>query len=235
MELVMVDSQIIAAVIAVIISAFGVLLNFWVSLKRLKEKKEELGTQLKIQFDKMKNEVALKQRELEQELLIIRQEQLTEILKKRIEVYPKLWAINLKYWHNWNLLEKTHDKIWINNWLVEFNEFNELNGVFFSQELYKKFVELRYLLIETKKILDNNDQISQEILLQINEVILGKSGPGLSTIMKDDLGSYSGIFLQKRFGRDYKEQFPENDKYLDLLEKQRQKEIITEETSRQID
>ena len=235
MELVMVDSQIIAAVIAVIISAFGVLLNFWVSLKRLKEKKEELGTQLKIQFDKMKNEVALKQRELEQELLIIRQEQLTEILKKRIEVYPKLWAINLKYWHNWNLLEKTHDKIWINNWLVEFNEFNELNGVFFSQELYKKFVELRYLLIETKKILDNNDQISQEILLQINEVILGKSGPGLSTIMKDDLGRYSEIFLQKRFGRDYKEQFPENDKYLDLLEKQRQKEIITEETSRQID
>ncbi|MGB8215826.1 MAG: ATPase domain-containing protein [Candidatus Methanoperedens sp.] len=225
----MVDPQIMAAIIAVIISAIGVFLNFWISLKKLKEKKQELDAQLKIQFDKMKNEVALKQRELEQELLILRQKQMMEILKKRIEVYPKLWAINLKYWRNWYLLGKKRDKTWINNWLAELNEFNEHNGLFFSGELFEKFSDLRDILTETNEFLEKNNQIPQEKLFQISEVISGKSGPGLSTIMKDDLGSYSGISFQKRDERDYKEEFRENDKYFDLSGKHKRKDIIKAE------
>ncbi len=135
----------------------------------------------------------------------LRQAQLGQILQKRIEVYPILWSINIRYLTNWKLDKKLQDREWAENYLRELNAFNIDNGLFFSQKLYGKFVKLReYLTAAVEKTPAGGEVLKKQTSL-IWEEVYGKKNkppkkptPGLSTFLKDDLGSYSGASLQVR-------------------------------------
>ncbi len=135
----------------------------------------------------------------------LRQAQLGQILQKRIEVYPILWSINIRYLTNWKLDKKLQDREWAENYLRELNAFNIDNGLFFSQKLYGKFFELRKHLMAAVEEAPAGGAVPEELTSIIWEAVYGKddeetgeSTPGLSTFLKDDLGSYSGASLQVR-------------------------------------
>src|SRR5919206_3114922 len=78
----------------------------------------------------------------------VQQGLLQDILAKRIEIYPKLWCINIHFLTNWYFEGKPMTKEWAQQYVSALNEFNLEGGLFFSEDLYRKFAELRRLLYE---------------------------------------------------------------------------------------
>jgi|GEM_PF-3204579 len=129
----------------------------------------------------------------------LQQAQLSKILEKRIEAYPKLWAIHIRYETNWTMENKPKDLKWVESYLLELNDFNVENGLFFSQELYGKFFELRQHLLTAKAQTPKGKLVETALTQKIRDAVYGSDGrAGLSTILKDDLGSYRNAALQQR-------------------------------------
>ena len=129
----------------------------------------------------------------------IRQSQYSEILSKRIELYPKLWKIHITYETNWVLERKDKNCAWARSYLSELNEFNVEGGLFFSQALYSRFAELRDLLCRAVEQTPDDALVEPGLVLQIREVVYGSARKaGLSTYEKDDLGSYRSLSIQRR-------------------------------------
>ncbi len=129
----------------------------------------------------------------------LQQAQLSKILERRIEAYPKLWAIHIRYETNWTMENKPKDLEWAENYLSELNEFNVENGLFFSQALYEKFFELRQYLLTAQTQTAKGKPVDPSLTQKIRDVVYGEDGQaGLATILKDDLGSYRGAALQQR-------------------------------------
>lgn len=130
----------------------------------------------------------------------LEQSQLREVILKRIEIYPKLWRIPIHYETNWSIEGKPKNREWAAAFLSELNEFNLDGGLFFSQALYEKFAELRWALAEAVRVTAAGAQVAPDRVATIKAIIYGKDGPGLSTYIKDDLGSYRAAVLQSRTG-----------------------------------
>ena len=126
------------------------------------------------------------------------QTQFRDILKKRIEVYPKLWSISIRYETNWTIEDKPKDREWAQQYLEELSAFNVEGGLFFSQALYSRFHELRTALIQAMSQTSPGDVVNDQLTTKIRNIVYGNGGPGLSTHLKDDLGSYRAITLQRR-------------------------------------
>lgn len=129
----------------------------------------------------------------------LQQAQLGKILEKRIEAYPKLWAIHIRHETHWAMENKPKDLKWAESYLAALNDFNVEYGLFFSQALYEKFFELREHLLTAKAQTPKGRTVDPALTQKIRDAVYGRDGkPGLSTILKDDLGSYRGAALQQR-------------------------------------
>ena len=129
----------------------------------------------------------------------LRQSQFTEILKKRIETYPKLWAIVLTHTSNWNIAGKPHDSEWVSGFLSAINECHAEIGVYFSQSVYKTFHELRTALVDLEQKLKPGEKATQQEVNEISAIFSGRNhSPGLATHLKNDLGSYGYAAIQER-------------------------------------
>jgi hypothetical protein len=130
------------------------------------------------------------------------QTQFTEIIKKRVEIYPKLWRIHIHYETNWTLEGKLKTGEWAQEYVEALNEFNLEGGLYFSQDLYERFVELRRALYEARDKTLPGEVVPRSDTQKIREIVYGGKGrAGLSTHLKDDLGSYRFTFLQRRTSR----------------------------------
>ena len=129
-----------------------------------------------------------------------RQAQFQEIIKKRIEYYPKLWKIHIHYETNWTLADQRKTREWAQEYVQALNDFNLEGGVFFSQDVYAKFFELRQHLYQAIEATTPGAEIPSELTSQIREIVYGtsQSGPGMSTHIKDGLGSYQHTIIQIR-------------------------------------
>ena len=89
---------------------------------------------------------------------------------------------------------------WAKQYLSELREFNNEYGLFFSENLYKKFGELRGYLMEAIANTEDGEVVDTVLTSKIRLSVYGESAkkPGLSTILKDDLGSYRATALQIR-------------------------------------
>lgn len=199
----------ISAVIAAIITLIGIIVNFFISRKQILNNSQELKlkeSDLKANQERFKEEIRFKGMELENEqtrlkseIEELKQNQLHNIILKRLEVYPKLWAIHIKYETNWTYDKKKKDKNWATEYVNALNEINLEIGIFFSQDLYKKFVELRRELYSAIENADKRTlEIQEDHIINIRRIVYGHNGPGLSTIEKDDLGSYINVAVAKR-------------------------------------
>ncbi|MFI6879859.1 hypothetical protein ACIBL6_41100 [Streptomyces sp. NPDC050400] len=128
------------------------------------------------------------------------QTQFQEIIKKRIEHYPELWKIHIRYETNWTLAKQPKTREWAEQYVQSLNEFNLEGGVFFSQPLYLKFVELRYHLYLAIETTEPGEQVTPQLAAQIRQSVYGGPGygPGMSTHAKADLGSYQTTSLAQR-------------------------------------
>ena len=128
----------------------------------------------------------------------IRQSQFTEIVKKRAEVYPRLWNIVLTYTSNWNIEGKPHDASWVSGFLSAINECHAEIGVYFSQPVYEKFCELRKALVTLEEKSKSGGKITQQDVDEVSIIFSGCDGLlGLATHLKNDLGSYGYAAIQK--------------------------------------
>jgi hypothetical protein len=142
--------------------------------------------------------LTVSKRQIKAELDELRQTQLTEIVKRRIEVYPQIWSVILNYVINWQLEKKTRDKIWAKDFLSDLNKCNAENGIFFSESVYKKFYEFISALVKLEAKLSSDVDVTVEELKVLDDIFIGKAGsPGLATYLKDDLGSYQSVVLQR--------------------------------------
>ncbi|MFJ6724780.1 hypothetical protein ACIQPQ_07640 [Streptomyces sp. NPDC091281] len=131
------------------------------------------------------------------------QAQFQEIIKKRIEFYPKLWKIHIHYETNWTLDGMPKTREWAEQYLRELSEFNLEGGVFFSQPVYERFFALRRHLHEAVEVTRPGAEVSGEVARAIRLSVYGGPGHGrgLANHVKDDLGSYQSASLVKGHGK----------------------------------
>lgn len=128
----------------------------------------------------------------------VRQAQFKDILAKRIELYPKLWRITILFETNWTNEGQPKTREWAQQYVDELNAFNLEGGLFFSQDLYTKFGELRHALYAAIEDTVPGAVVDVERTRQLRAIVYGNGKPGLSTFLKDDLGSYLGLVVQSR-------------------------------------
>ena len=188
------DPRVTAACISAIIAGLGVLASLATSRRQLRLKEKEID-QKALQFEK---DLTIK---IEAEIEALRQAQMAEILKKRIETYPDLWRIVLRYHRHWRMQRKLFDAKWAQEFLDSINTFNESCGIFFSQDAYASFAQLRDLLVSIEYKFSRDELVPESDFSDLGNIIIGTNGrPGLGTYLKDDLGSYRNVALQKRSG-----------------------------------
>lgn len=125
------------------------------------------------------------------------QTQFKEIITKRLEVYPALWRVLIHYESNWSHEGKPKTREWAQEYVAKLNEVNLGAGLFFSQDLYVKFVELRRGLYDAIDATEPGEHVLDTSAIRF--AVYGRGGePGLSTHLKDDLGSYRSALLELR-------------------------------------
>ncbi|MCI3243150.1 hypothetical protein [Streptomyces spinosisporus] len=127
------------------------------------------------------------------------QTQFQEIIKRRIEYYPKLWKIHIRYETNWTLSGQPKTREWAEQYAQELMDFNLEGGVFFSQPVYAKFYELRSDLYQAMEITQPGAEVPRDLTHKIRQSVYGGPGygPGMSTHIKNDLGSYQSASLAR--------------------------------------
>jgi hypothetical protein len=129
--------------------------------------------------------------------------QFTEVLKKRIEIYPKLWQIHIQYETHWDLYRKPKTGAWAVEYRDALKGINLEGGVFFSEKLYNRFFDLRARLDAAANETPMDSLVAEDKVDEIRFIVYGRPGhPGLATIEKDDLGSYGASEIQTRTDRD---------------------------------
>jgi hypothetical protein len=174
--------EVVAALIAGLVAAAGVAASILAARRETDARTRELTA-------------SIKRLELEKESL--RQQQLTEILRKRVETYPALWEIICVYGRNWETEGKPWDRVWARAFLKALLDNNAKNGVFFSTPVYDAFGELRTFLERLCARLSNGAAATPADIEELYAIIRGRVLPGaerrtagLGSYLKDELGSY---------------------------------------------
>jgi hypothetical protein len=172
----------------------------------LKQKAQELEKQLELRVQELQFTTIHLRDELQAREAAVRQEQLTEILKKRIETYPALYEIISIYGRNWQIEGKPYNQAWVDEFLKALIYNNAKNGAFFSDQIYEWYGNLRNLLETWTKTFSDGHNGTSEELEQLWAVIRGpmkSSGeerhPGLGSFIKDELGSYITAIVSARY------------------------------------
>jgi hypothetical protein len=182
------DTAVSAALISGIIAVLGVIASIVTARWEISLRSKELDIKTK--------ELESAAKAIESEIESLRQTQFTEILRKRIETYPKLWALLLKYNRHWKMSKRPRDANWAKEQLSALNDINGEIGIFFSQDVYEKFAAYRNALVKIESSLSAGDRVPPEELDALEAMIVGKTGsPGLATSLKNDLGSYREIAI----------------------------------------
>ena len=190
------DTTIVSAIIAALVTSFGVIITYLTTKQQLKLKLKEVNIkQEELEIERKKLESI--GYELQKEMTILHQNQLQDILKKRIEVYPYLWEIITVHWQHFDNNKK--DINWCKTFINELKRCNEQYGVYFSQAVYEQYhafyMELKKIKLELETfggIIDNTQISTIDLLWYGNE----KYGLGLASQLKNDLGSYKIALIQ---------------------------------------
>ena len=116
---------------AAISSIVGLVVALLTTRWQARLKLEELDDQARLKLKELDDQARLKLKELDgiverfninliARMETARQEQMTEILKKRAETYPKLYEITAKYGRGWELRGKPRNLQWCDDFLEGF-------------------------------------------------------------------------------------------------------------------
>lgn len=186
--------EIVAAVIGGFVGLFTALISSYltnknmraVSASDLQSRTVQLSKQLEAQSDQLKDEIAIRLEDL-------RQTQALEVLKKRLEVYPRLYGIIANYGRSWEVAGKPFNNAWAKEFRDALLACNADTGVFFSDNVYLAYGALRNKLDEVEAATRAGGVAKREHILEIYAIIRARDewdGRGLGTFMKDDLGGF---------------------------------------------
>ena len=184
------ESKVSSALIAVIVSAAGILVSFLTARWQVKQKSLELDLKQK-ELDRVGDK-------LRAEGYALRQMIMKDILARRMDAYAPLWKVIMTYGRNWAVENKVVDSNWANEFLSALNTCNAEYGVFFSENVYQPFFAYRKRLSEIANRGKSGETISRRDLLELEKI----STQGLADTktlagaMKDDLGSYIDVVIQ---------------------------------------
>ncbi len=185
------DSTVLAALISGAIAVIGVFVSLITARWQIGLQKKEL--------DLKARELDTATKQLYSELESLRQNQFTEVLKKRLSVYPSVWATVTKYTLQWKAENKQRNHEWAKDFLKELAFCNTEAGVFFSQAVYERFNELCNTLLKIETQLATEKRVDEQELYMPDRIWVGTNGEGgLATFLKDDLGSYRDAAIQAR-------------------------------------
>ena len=192
------DSTIVSAIIAALVTTLGVIVTYFSTKQQLKLKLKEINLkQEELNLERKKLESI--GNDLQKEMATLHQNQLQDVLKKRIEVYPHLWEVVTVHWQHFDNNKK--DINWCKTFINELERCNEQYGVYFSQAVYEQYhtfyMELKKIMLNLETfggIIDNNDISTIDLLWYGNE----KYGLGLASQLKNDLGSYKIALIQDK-------------------------------------
>jgi hypothetical protein len=222
------SSSVLAALISAIVSAIGSIVSYRIARRTIKAqadlkitelnhqavlKAQELDTQTRIKAQELDTQARLKARELESlaaKLRVdeegLRQAQMTEILKKRIETYPALYELISVFGRNWGIEGKPRDRAWASLFLKALVENNAKNGAFFSDRVYEQYGKLRTVLERLTRSLAGRCEATDQEMAELFDLIRGTTlasgerAAGLGTYIKDELGSYLTAFVSSSYG-----------------------------------
>lgn len=190
------DSTLVAAIISSSIALLSIIATTlitraqYLNQQKLQKKDFELRTQ----------ELEITINRLTAEYEALKQSQFTEVLKKRIDVYPKIWGVFVDYMINWKLEGKPRNLKWANEFLTAINHCNSETGVFFSHDFYSKFAIFRDTLVEVKMRGDDGIEVTENDVRQLESMYFGSKETGIAATLKDDLGSYGELAIKKVTG-----------------------------------
>jgi|GEM_PF-2354635 len=185
------DSALIAALISGGIAILGVFASLIIARWQVNIQKKELELKAK--------EIDTTAKKIRSELDALQQTQFTEILKKRLDVYPKIWEIVIKYTLHWKSENKARDHQWAKDFLEQLTTFGAESGVFFSQAVYVRYSDLENVLIRIEKKMATGKNVDEFELYIPDKIFIGENHEGgLATFLKDDLGSYRDVAIQAR-------------------------------------
>jgi hypothetical protein len=192
------DNTIISALIAACVTIIGVIFTYITTKQQLRIQSKDMDLK-KDQLDLERKKIVNISNDVQKEITILHQNQLQEILKKRIEVYPYLWETVTIYWEHCENNKK--DKKWCSEFLNALKRCNEQYGVYFSEAVYTQyhtlFYELKGIYIDLRML---DTIIDKNHIEKINILWYGsdKYGLGLASQLKNDLGSYKIALIQDK-------------------------------------
>jgi hypothetical protein len=210
---------VIAAVASIIVAIISALISWHVSRQQHKVQRQikdlDLTAQAKLKREELDEQAIRKREELDEQAKALaarlrmdqeglRQVQLTEVLKKRIDTYPALYQIITVYGRNWEIQDKVRDSAWATLFLNALIDNNAGNGAFFSERVYRWYGLLRSLLENLTVALSTGREANEMEIELLYDIIRGpmlseeiqalgtdiNQAPGLGSYIKDELGSY---------------------------------------------
>jgi hypothetical protein len=203
-----------AAVLAALLTFVGVVMNYKAKMHELDITVDNKKKELDITVDNKKKELDIMVDNKKKELV---QNQLDELIKKRIEVYPQLWCIVQTMLSDWEREDKQIDVQWARDLFTSLIKWHKENGVFISQPVYEKFAALRleaYTVVRRcnagqpptlpdlqvmDRIYTGGDSFMNNVRDEDHPGLvawrktsknLDEQILGLASVLKDDLGSY---------------------------------------------
>lgn len=203
-------AAVVSGIVAVFVSAISTLASFTIARRQLtaeaENKSKDLNVQTKLKIEEINSQADLKKLEISLESEIMRQAQMLEVVKKRIETYPKLYEIISVYGRNWEIEGKPRDLIWASSFLKALIEHNAVSGAFFSDVIYRWYGALRSRLETLVSELQERN-VTEDEMAEIYDVIRGPKvkfcdeevqAPGLGSLIKDELGSFITAVVSAR-------------------------------------
>jgi hypothetical protein len=184
------ETAIISALIAALVSAGGVIVAFVSARWQLQGRMSALEVK--------RQEIEKIGARLQAEAEALRQTLMRDVLGRRMHAYAALWRVFITYERNWLLEQKAFDAAWATEFLLAFNTCNAEHGVFFSEHVYRPFYEYRERLLDIVKKSKSRQPITEDDVSRLMEVSSKGIGnmTALGTAMKDDLGSYMRVDIQ---------------------------------------
>lgn len=184
------DPIIVAAFITGFASIAWAIVVLWNGRRQLAAKMKEIDLQ-KDQLEKLGEDIS-------RQMSVLKQEQLRDVLKKRLDTYPRLWRAIQRYWQHWCYDNRPLDNEWANSFLKELYECSEQCGAFFSEPVYRRFHEFRSHLRIILRELEQKREVGRYQIEMLDKIWFGDQidGPGLATELKNDLGSYQLSVIQ---------------------------------------
>jgi hypothetical protein len=126
------------------------------------------------------------------------QTQFRDVQVKRIEVYPRLWQIVQTATSDRRRADRPVDAEWARNFFAALNSWHAEHGVFLSESAYRRFGDLRALLLAVVARCElggapTSEDLEMADLIYSGDATVPETDPrryGLATWLKNDLGSY---------------------------------------------